>query len=93
MLGGGASPYDLPERESARRASVFGKAGRCQRCPAGANGRHIRLSWTRNVPRGEAFDRPGQRKGQYISLKDLLQEVQVQGDRADRQNRETAPQD
>ena len=35
----------------------------------------------------------GDRKGQYISLKDLLQEVQVQGDRADRQNRGTDPQD
>ena len=34
MRCGGATPYDLPERESARRASVVGKAGRCQRCPA-----------------------------------------------------------
>ena len=33
MCGGDASPYDLPERESARRASVIGKAGRCQLRP------------------------------------------------------------
>ncbi len=30
---------------------------------------------------------------QYISLKDLLQEAQVQEDQADRQNRGTDPQD
>ena len=30
---GGAAPYDLPERGSARRESVVGMAGRCQRCP------------------------------------------------------------
>ena len=33
MWCGGASPYDLPERASARRGSVVGKAGRCQRRP------------------------------------------------------------
>jgi threonyl-tRNA synthetase len=36
MMGGrGASPCDLPERESARRGSVVGKAGKCQRRPGG----------------------------------------------------------
>ena len=35
----------------------------------------------------------GRHKDQYISLKDLLQEAQVQEDRADRQNRGTDPQD
>ena len=30
---GALAPCDLPERDSARRTSVVGKAGRCQRCP------------------------------------------------------------
>jgi hypothetical protein len=33
MGGWGAPPYDLLERASARRGSVVGKAGRCQRRP------------------------------------------------------------
>ena len=41
---GGASPCALPERESARRASVVGKARRCQRCPA-ASTRAYRLPY------------------------------------------------
>jgi hypothetical protein len=45
MLGGrGASPYDLPERASARRVSVVGKVGRCQRCPCTTLHNHTLMS-------------------------------------------------